>query len=253
MESYSITTANGLHELFLSLGNLMYFRGVTNSEFSLIPKIGRTSLYPKDVFNHLEGELDKSIFMASKREQVILDEFKTRSLPFLDFKPDNEWEWLALAQHHGLPTRLMDWTTNPLVATYFALKGWKNHDSDAAIYFLENNDFVFAKVLPETEPYSLNTIRTYKPKHLNNRIVAQAGLFTVHDRPWISFEGDQLTQVIIPRELMEDINRMLEIYGINDSTMFPGLDGISNHIINKRGLLDTIAATTKDANMAGQT
>jgi type I restriction enzyme M protein len=50
----------------------------------------------------------------------MLEKFKREAIPYLTIKPNDDWDWLALAQHHGLPTRLLDWTQNPLVAVGIA-------------------------------------------------------------------------------------------------------------------------------------
>jgi len=83
------------------------FRGVTRSDaHTLIPSVARD--WKEDTFPLLN------------LEERLLADFKRRALPWLTlFHPRNEWEWMMLAQHHGVPTRLLDWTKNPLTALFW--------------------------------------------------------------------------------------------------------------------------------------
>ncbi|MEZ8383099.1 FRG domain-containing protein [Vibrio splendidus] len=90
-----------------NLGNNteLLFRG-QRQDYSLLPKLARLDL---------NGDI-KNV------ERLMLDEFRRACLPLAEFQPENNWDLLALAQHHGLPTRLLDWTYSALIALWFAVQ-----------------------------------------------------------------------------------------------------------------------------------
>ncbi len=104
-----------------------YYRGQSkraSEDYTLMPSIGR--------YKHLKN---KSLSELYDFECSILDTFANHVVGQVNHLPRNEWEYLALAQHHGLPTRFMDWTTNPLVSLYFACRNAKPN-TDSAVYVL---------------------------------------------------------------------------------------------------------------------
>ena len=196
-------------EIFTEPGRV--FRGVPSEEYKLIPKVGRP-------------EFNKNYSLGA--EKLILDIFKQRATAHVRFVPGNELEWLALGQHHGLPTRLLDWSTSPLVALFFAL--YKDTKDDAALYtrIVERyqNDF---------DPFNINEVQKYYPPHITPRIPAQQALFTVQPDPTVEMhENDYpITKIIIPEKQRCVFRKHLNFYGINNESMFPDLDGASAHIL----------------------
>lgn len=192
-----------------------FFRGVVDKSFELRTTASRMSVKQDEIY---------------KVEKAIFESFKQQAIPFLEFTPRDEWEWLALAQHHGLPTRLLDWSKNPLVSTYFAVE--KEPTKDAAIYVLtdrkepiDTKDYSDPLELPNNEP-----VRRYTPPHLTGRIISQSGIFTVHNELHLPFYSDQIKKIIIPSRLKKSFREQLYKFGVHKASIYPGLDGISDHI-----------------------
>jgi hypothetical protein len=139
------------------------FRGVADAaEHKLIPKVGR----------------DNKRY-SEPAERALFASFKRRCKPFHPGFVD-DWDLLALAQHHGLPTRLLDWSRNPLVAAYFAVTSAPQAKT-ARIYAYQSTKLT--KVAGNISPFDIDEIGIFLPSAIAPRIVAQHGLFTVHPEP----------------------------------------------------------------------
>lgn len=189
------------------------YRGMKSVNYPLIPKVGR--IVPSGSANSRE-----------QNERDILRLFKERAFQYLDFSPTSDWDWLAIGQQYGLPTRLLDWTDNPLVAGFFAAGA--TSDKDGVIYAYRNDSYISVDEHPN--PFEYRAVGKFIPRHLTPRITTQGGLFTIHPNPYEPFTSKEMDKIIIPAAIKTDLRRTLNRYGVNRFSLFPSLDGLAAHI-----------------------
>jgi hypothetical protein len=227
-----------------------YFRGEGEPVEQLMPSIGRR--------HHYAG---KSVMFTGKEERSLLKRFRRYAYEYFKRVP-TEWETLFLARHHGLPTRLLDWTSNPLVALYFAASHGNDEFTRSARAGrgrkLEVDGTVWAIARREdrredldifTEkpsPLNVRGIRLVFPVNPSPRVTAQSGVFTLHRDPRAdlvkcagkNYAADELDIARLKRwrvptghkaEIILDLERV----AVNSRTLFPDLDGLA------RGLWQT--------------
>ena len=172
---------------------------------------------------------------------------------------DSIWDWLALGQHRGLPTRLLDWTYSPLVALHFATDRPEDFQRDGAVWcvnFVEAN-----KRLPQrlrrimsregSQTVTAEMLSVFKelrdfdalarapflvflePPAVDRRILNQLALFSLMNSPtaqigdWLREHPDLVRRVVIPAELKWEIRDKLDQANVNERILFPDLDGLS--------------------------
>ena len=216
------------------------FRGVETPEATLQTGLMRLG----GNYAELEGHLLRNFRKYAVRDAV---------------PSDSAWNWLALAQHHGLPTRLLDWTFSPYVALHFLTEEFDHFDKDGVIWCVdfmkvrallprplqaaldEEGANVFttdmlAAVAPNLaefdrlapEPFAV----FFEPPSLDERIVNQFALFSMMSNPtnrldqWLADRRVPARRIVVPAGLKWEVRDKLDQANVTERVLFPGLDGL---------------------------
>ena len=217
----------------------LWFRGQADAGWELKPSIGRHVSHgglfdpskPRDTFYQTES--------------VMLQRFKRDGYPFVQ-RLLTDWEAITLGQHHQLPTRLLDWTSNPLVGLFFAAD--TQSDADGAVYayrprnIWDHHISMFPGQNPKNpdvlDPLKIRGIKSVFPMLLADRLIAQSGGFTIQE-PLVDLmaRGDEefddasldILEIIkwtVPKNAKHQVLEELQRVSVNRRTLFPGLDGV---------------------------
>lgn len=238
-----------------AVGRPLWCRGCGKSTYELKPTLYRHPAI-SDTEKLISVECD------------ILARFKERSIPYRERSFSNDWEYIFLMQHFGVPTRLLDWTENPYIALYFAVTsspftlraGAPEFEVDAALWVLDpvrwneralqhigfkggilSSSSEFLKSYQPTQDYkylSSEPVALYGI-HNNPRIVAQRGVFTIFgkdSRPMETayqehdFPTDCLVKLVLPKTCLPKLMASVVSIGYSDSVVFPDLEGLAKEI-----------------------
>jgi hypothetical protein len=204
------------------------FRGQRRENHVLLPRIARLKL-KADILD---------------AEEAMLADFKREAAPYLRIIPQNDWEWLAVAQHHGMATRLLDWTWNPLAALWFAVERPPVEGTDGVVWVftVRDDEYIEDEYMEDSRnsPFEQRVTRIYEPKSVVARITAQRACFAVHGydrktRRFIPLEENRrykkrLTKLIIKSSMFHEIRFHLDRCGIHHASLFPDIGGLCRHV-----------------------
>lgn len=224
-----------------------FFRGQADVNWPLLPSIARGGRESISNFHDLEKQ--------------VMEHFKALSLPYIAEPPGHDLDWLVMAQHYGLSTRLTDWTDNPLVALYFCVES--EPGKDGKVFFTRAVETDYRKLsfseMIETSRFMINSGKDpikydsgfldykvernsqiyFRPHSKNARYSNQGSVLCWNANPFYDpslSQGSPVYQMVVRKELKSELLKYLYTLGITEAHIYPGLEGVARYI--KRSLID---------------
>lgn len=213
----TITSLESFLDVIDTFEETDFYRGHSSVDYKLIPYVGRF---------YKEGQ-EKALL---EFERYLFEDFKRKYSMFTDVRPKNDKEFLFLAQHYGLPTRLLDWTFNPLIALFFACES--NPGIDGIVF----RAFPFSRSVYDdarTDALTFPHRTLLVPNLTDVRYKSQNGLFVYYPQPWIEDDSYLVAKYIIPARAKDTILTKLAKIGFVRSFIMPSLDSLNHDIVEK--------------------
>lgn len=245
---------------------LFLYRGHCNQSYELLPGVFR-----KTISNRMEHSIENAKYLTWNSEKGLLNTFIQEASAYINLPASDILHWAEYAQHYGVPTRFLDWSSNPLVALYFACRDktetngtvWLLHSMNYARFLNDKLSSAKEKTTGEIITDLLNGKSEleypilYTPYYVDTRMSAQQSYFLVWgnkkdpfdkmipgEQYWMDFpEKDdgtrtygtaQIEQFLFKFDIHADrkqpLLHELDMIGINEKTLFPGLDGIGRYV-----------------------
>lgn len=234
----------------------LWFRGCGKASYKLLPSLYR-------------HKVARTPNQFADLEQKLIARFRQRSLPYHTRSLDKDWNTLFFMQHYGIPTRLLDWTENPLIALHFALMGAPAKRTSKGVTFNENatvwilDPKKWNQRALDHQSYTGSSLtpgdaalKGYTPnvssftdmnkfpvglygEHNSPRIVAQQGVFTIFgqiinpmEKIFVdhNFPRGSLVRITIKNTLIDSMRKSLLRHGITESVVYPDLEGLAMEI-----------------------
>lgn len=211
---------------------IVWFRGHSKANWKLLPSLAR-----------------KTKWLSA--ESALISKFKQNSSLLLTRPPMDDWDWLTVMQHHRVPTRLLDWTENPLVALYFVVCEQQKYDGALWVLYpcmlnkISNINPDYPNYIPnfydkELNPYTPEIVKSEKTSRMKSiavigprntpRMQAQLGVFSITHRDLTPIEalGDKkhVIKYLVPKNSKNKILKELSLLGVGRFQLFPELDSI---------------------------
>jgi hypothetical protein len=196
------------------------FRGHSSSFWGLQAGVHR-------LINNAASDVESIV----NKERSLLTEFKRRARIHLQAPPSSDWEWMVLAQHFGLPTRMLDWTENPLVALYFSVRDRQEVSNDGMLYAYRHG-VQEIDIESSGDPFAIEQIELVRPPHLDQRVIVQRSIFTAEPPRYDKRAGkaSNLRYWYVSATHKTEIRRELTKLGISENSLFPGLASLAAEI-----------------------
>jgi len=228
------------------------YRGHTSNDWGL-----ESSLYRafQDAGEIIENGNKTKTIVKKKHENVMIEHFKSNAHLFLSHLPEanDALSWLALMQHYGAPTRLLDFSFSPYIAAYFALEA---NTEDSAIYCINHKAFerldrgmgadklkaIYRDILHNTNALGRALLYAFEPKFTSQRLMAQQGVFLApntlewsHEQILKNYNLNQteIYRWVIPKQLRYEGIRMLKQRNVMSSILYPGIEGYCKSFVHQ--------------------